>query len=140
MSGWHVPIMINVWTNTMVSLGYMIMKNCPPFRSTWVCPRFLVEFRVTRSLVLCVCFVDCCLSFCTFSFVFLRITDSDYPFGIFKLFLYNNEETDIFTKMWHKFNKVNRPWKWSRGRVKRLGWHVPSMINVWTKYVNGEID
>ena len=24
--------------------------------------------RVTRSLVLCVCFVDCCLSFCTFSF------------------------------------------------------------------------
>jgi len=26
-------------------------------------------FRVTRSLVLCVCFVDRCLSFCTFSFV-----------------------------------------------------------------------
>ena len=25
-------------------------------------------FRVTRSLVLCVCFVDGCLSFCTFSF------------------------------------------------------------------------
>jgi hypothetical protein len=24
--------------------------------------------RVTRSLVLYVCFVDCCLSFCTFSF------------------------------------------------------------------------
>jgi hypothetical protein len=24
--------------------------------------------RVTRSLVLCVCFIDCCLSFCTFSF------------------------------------------------------------------------
>ena len=24
--------------------------------------------RVTRSLVLCVCFVDCCLSFCPFSF------------------------------------------------------------------------
>jgi hypothetical protein len=38
MSGWHVPIMINVWTNTMVSLGYMIMKNCLPFWSTWVCP------------------------------------------------------------------------------------------------------
>jgi hypothetical protein len=44
--------------------------------------------RVTRSLVLCVCFVDRCLSFCTFSFrhgVLLRYTDSDYPFGIFKL-------------------------------------------------------
>ena len=49
--------------------------------------------RVTRSLVLCVCFVDRCLSFCTFFllaivlYVFLQFTDSDYPFGIFKLFL-----------------------------------------------------
>ena len=48
--------------------------------------------RVTRSLVLCVCFVDRCLSFYTFSFghcmsVYLRYTDSDYSFGIFKLFL-----------------------------------------------------
>ena len=46
--------------------------------------------RVTRSLVLCVCFVDRCLSFCTifvaivFS-VLPRYTDSDYTFGIFKL-------------------------------------------------------
>ena len=31
-------------------------------------PLFYSEVRVTRSLVLCVCFVDCCLSFCTFSF------------------------------------------------------------------------
>jgi len=48
--------------------------------------------RVTRSLVLSVCFVDRCLSFCTFSFgacvsVLLRYTDSDCSFGIFKLFL-----------------------------------------------------
>jgi len=91
--------------------------------------------HVTRSLVLCVCVVDRCLSFCTFSFgygvvcsfrllehlsshtvvrgvrvtrsfvfcvmfcrplfvllvivlsVLLQITASDYPFGIFKLFL-----------------------------------------------------
>jgi len=45
--------------------------------------------RVTLSLVLCVCFVDRYLSFCTFSFgncVLRRYTDSDYPFGIFKLF------------------------------------------------------
>ena len=48
--------------------------------------------RLTRSLVFCVCFVDRCLSFCTFPFlaimlsVHLRYTDSDYPFGIFKLF------------------------------------------------------
>ena len=50
--------------------------------------------RLTRSLVLCVCFVDRCLSFCTFSFghyvvcssSIYRNTDSDYPFDIFKLF------------------------------------------------------
>ena len=46
---------------------------------------------VTRCLVLCVCFVDRCLSFCTFFLLaivlsVLRFTDSDYPFGIFKLF------------------------------------------------------
>ena len=38
--------------------------------------------RVTRSLVLCVCFVDCCLSFCHFSFshcvVFPSFTHSEY--------------------------------------------------------------
>ena len=49
--------------------------------------------RVTRSLAVCVCFVDRCLSFCTFSLAIvlsvLRYTDSDYPFGIFKLFLNN---------------------------------------------------
>ena len=31
-------------------------------------PPILSGVRVTRSLVLCVCFVDRCLSFCTFSF------------------------------------------------------------------------
>ena len=38
------------------------------------------------------CFVDRCLSFCTFYFghrvvSVLLFSDSDYPFGIFKLFL-----------------------------------------------------
>jgi hypothetical protein len=42
--------------------------------------------HVTRSLVLCVCFVDRCLSFLAIVLsVLLRFTDSDYPFGIFKL-------------------------------------------------------
>jgi hypothetical protein len=47
----------------------------------------------TRSLVLCVGFVDRCLSFCPFSFghcIVCRFMDSDCPFGIFKLFLHNN--------------------------------------------------
>jgi hypothetical protein len=45
---------------------------------------------VTRSLGLCVCFVDRCLSFCAFPFVLsvlLRYTYADYFVGIFKLFL-----------------------------------------------------
>ena len=49
--------------------------------------------RVTRSLVLYVCFVDRCLSFCTFSFGHCVVCSSSIcgfwlpPFGIFKLFL-----------------------------------------------------
>ena len=40
-----------------------------------------------RFLILCVSFVDRCLSFCTFSCGHcLRFTDSDYSFGIFKFF------------------------------------------------------
>ena len=47
---------------------------------------------VTRSLVLCVCFVGRCLSFCLFSFGHCVVcsssfTYSDSPFDIFKLFL-----------------------------------------------------
>ena len=51
--------------------------------------------RVSRSLVLYVCFVDRCLYLCTFSFGHCVVcssiyayTDSDCPFGIFKLFLW----------------------------------------------------
>ena len=49
--------------------------------------------RVTRSLVLCVCFVDRCFSFVLLHLtivlsVLLRCTDSDYYHGIFKLFYF----------------------------------------------------
>ena len=48
--------------------------------------------RVARSLVLWLCFVDRCLSFCTFSFGHYDVCPSIYEFwlsfGIFKLFLY----------------------------------------------------
>ena len=54
-------------------------------------PPIFSEVRVTRSLVLCVCFVDHYLSFffrlAIVLSVLLRYTDSDCPFGIFKLFL-----------------------------------------------------
>ena len=49
--------------------------------------------RVTQSLVLCVCYVDRCLSCCFFFFIWslmlyvlLQFTHFDYPLGIFKLF------------------------------------------------------
>ena len=59
-------------------------------------PEFTPGFsgvHVIRSLALCVCFVDRCLSFVLFLLaillsVLLQYTDSDYPFGIFKLLLY----------------------------------------------------
>ena len=46
-------------------------------------PPVLSGDRVTQSLVLCVCLVDSCLSFCPFLLaivllVLLRFTDSDY--------------------------------------------------------------
>ena len=58
-------------------------------------PEFTPVFSgvcVTRSLVLCVIFVDCVCSLVLFVLVIvlsvlLRYTDSDYLFGIFKLFL-----------------------------------------------------
>ena len=60
-------------------------------------PPVFRRVRVTRSLVLCVCFVDRCLSFYTFSFGHCVVRSSsiygfwfntsEYPFGIFKLFL-----------------------------------------------------
>jgi hypothetical protein len=58
--------------------------------------------RVTRSLVLCVCFVHRCLSFSFFLLaivlsVLLRFTDSDYSFCIFKLFLFT---ITLFLVLW----------------------------------------
>ena len=48
--------------------------------------------RITQSLLFCVCFVDCCLSFCLFSFGHCVVCsssnmNSDYPFGMFKTLL-----------------------------------------------------
>ena len=62
--------------------------------------------RVTRSLVLYICFVDRCLSFCLFLLVIvlsvlLRSTESDYTFGIFTLFLTSFVHRSV-TETWHK--------------------------------------
>ena len=44
-------------------------------------PPVFSEVRVAQSLILCVCFVDRCLSFCPVLSVLLWFTDSDYPFA-----------------------------------------------------------
>jgi hypothetical protein len=57
--------------------GYvpLVVNTSRSFLHSWLITGFATGFtpifsvvRVTRSLVLCVCFVDRCLSFCTFSF------------------------------------------------------------------------
>jgi hypothetical protein len=44
----------------LLMMGSMLLTSCVP--------NVFSVIRVTRSLVLCVCFVDRCLSFCPFSF------------------------------------------------------------------------
>jgi len=66
--------------------------------------------RVTRSLDLYVCFVDRCLSFCTFFLaivlsVLLRYTDSDYTFGIFKLFCHGMSTQSLIDYS-HEYNQL----------------------------------
>jgi hypothetical protein len=70
----------------------LVEKELPTLPEHLSSPPIFSWVRVTRSLVLCVCFVDCCLSFYTFSFGHCvvcssSIYESYYPFGIFKLFL-----------------------------------------------------
>jgi hypothetical protein len=69
--------------------------------------------RVTRSLVLYVCFVDRCLSFCTFSFGHcvvcpsLRYTDSDNPFCTLQ---------QIIDRYMYKCSKNWYVWVWNMFR------------------------
>ena len=65
------------------------MSNSLILITFYLLPRFC-GIRVTRSLVLRVCFVDHCLYFCTCSFghCVVCFTDSDNPFDICKLALH----------------------------------------------------
>jgi len=75
----------------ILNIKVFIFNNIIICMQSIYCSRLsLSGARVTLSLVLCVCLIDRCLSFCPFSFchcvAVLRYTDSHYPFGIFKLF------------------------------------------------------
>ena len=70
----------------------LVEQELPTLPEHLILPPVFIGVHVTRYLVLCVSFVDRCLSFSPFwsamvLSVLLRFTDSDYPFGIFKLFL-----------------------------------------------------
>ena len=71
-------------------------------------PSVFSGFPVTRSLVLCVCFVDRCLS-CYILFLLaivlsdlFRYTDYDCPFGISKLFLQKSQNGLDTHQTWHQ--------------------------------------
>jgi hypothetical protein len=81
------------WNKNETMQKLMLATEAGPAHLSWA-PGFTSGFsdvRVTRSLALCVSFVDRCLFFCYFHltivlFVLLTFTNYDYPFGIFKLF------------------------------------------------------
>ena len=98
----HINIELKAENNTVISVLAQTQVHMAS-KAFWKgtaylsrAPEFIPVFsgvRVTCSLVLYVCFVGHCLSFCTFLLaivfsVLLRYTDSDYPFGIFKLLLH----------------------------------------------------
>ena len=70
-------------------IGSRIQVNCFVTRVTrWVpLVEHLSGVRVTRSLVLCVIFCRSFFVLLAIVLFVLRFTDSDYPFGIFKLCL-----------------------------------------------------
>jgi len=84
-------LFIHTWLRCgcWLTILYIVSIHCFTFPEHLSSPPILSGVRVTRSLVLCVCFGDRCLSFCSFSIVLsvFRYTYSDYPFGICNLFL-----------------------------------------------------
>ena len=60
--------------------------------------RYLVEFRVTPSLVLNVCFVDRCLSLCTFSFGHCVVCSSIYGLWLLLWYLQTHKKATQNTK------------------------------------------
>ena len=74
-----------------MAIPLLIVVEQPTLTEHLCSPLVFSGARATRSLVLYVCFVDRCLSFVLFLLAIvlsvLQLTDSDYPYGIFKLFL-----------------------------------------------------
>ena len=78
---WHITGFVTILTRR-VTLVVQELLTLPEHPSS---TPVVSGVRVTRSLVLCVYFVDRCLSFLPFLLSVLQFTDPDYPFW-FKLF------------------------------------------------------
>ena len=85
-----VTIQVLAWWNTQTYGGAKPINTIP----TFILSLFNWPLHcIARSLVLYACFVDRCLSFCTFPFVHCVVCSSSMyrfwlpPFGIFKLFV-----------------------------------------------------
>jgi len=84
LSSWLITVFVSRLTPRVV----LVEQELPTLPEHLSSPPVFSGVHVTQSLVLCVCFVDCCLSLCLLAIllsVLLRYTDSDYPFSIFKL-------------------------------------------------------
>ena len=96
-SNWIVCWNHSLWGRDMLLLILPEHLSSPPVFN---------GIRVTRSSVLCMCFVDRCLSLYIFSFghcvsVLFRFTNSDYPFGIFKL-------SQMYQQKWGLLSSLER--------------------------------
>jgi hypothetical protein len=85
-------------------------------------PPVICGIRVTRSLVLCVCFVDRCLSFCAFSFGHCVVCSSSiYSFWLLLWYLQTLLKVNVVAGYWWPFTGLNTNSYSARPRVKTTG-------------------
>jgi hypothetical protein len=91
-------------------MGSRIQVNCFVTRVTRRVPlaEHLSGVRVTRSLVLCVIFCRSFFVLLAIVLFVLRFTDSDYPIGIFKIFLSEDKWLGCVYKIPDEQNKSKR--------------------------------
>jgi len=88
-----------------VYLSPTFIEHIPEHLSS---PPIFSGVRVTRSLVLCVCFVDRCLSFCTFSFGHCDVcSSSTYGFWLPLWYLQTPLSNTCLTGCWRDAMKNN---------------------------------
>jgi hypothetical protein len=106
-------------------------RKCLPFRSTWSMSSPPDFSGVPRSLVLCVMFCRSLFVLLAIVLSFLWFKDSDYPFGIFKLFLLHQRCTFVHVQ-WKKPLLANSP-KVRREKIWRV--HLCKNSTIWRPHI-----